>query len=130
MLSRLTEFRNRWRRQPSYPNSEAQWMTAEAFESDPRFAHVVEAHYTSCAKTGQRFVKPLDGRFRDLPRRELKHKIRELRQAIARAGGVPPVPDKMPRWQELEFLDNILEFEIVKPCGCDYGPEGPVVGEA
>ncbi len=132
MISILNEFRNRLRRQPSYPTGPSQWMTQDAFDNDPRYARVKEAHYTTCAETGQVFVKPFDGRFRHLSRKELNSKIHELQGALIQAGGIPAVPARAPRWMELEFLDNILEFEIAKPCGCGYGKPhvGPAVGEA
>ncbi len=79
----------------------------------------------SCHRVGDVFVRAIEGRHRARPVHEIASRLAELQpllDAMALAGGYDPRMDPAER---LEMLENILEFEMVRPCGCDHHPPGP-----
>ena len=68
----------------------------------------------------------MDERFRGLPRRELKARLAETQQILSAMGGLVPLDPSLPIHQRLEFLDNVLDFEISPPCGCGRARRAPV----
>lgn len=63
-------------------------------------------------------VKKIDGRFRHLDEATLKMMRLEFKCLIKSWGGVGPdelgvpVDNGLPLWAEVEFLDNVVQFEL------------------
>lgn len=96
-------------------------MSQEEYERRGGNVGSGRVHLTACQRTGEVFVRPLDGRFRGLPRGELRDRLADLQRTLVAMGGMPLLEPAMPMHQQLEYLENILEFEVTLPCGCGSG---------
>jgi hypothetical protein len=79
----------------------------------------------SCHKAGDVFVRAIEGRHQARPVYEIASRLAELQpliEAMSLASAHDPRQDPAER---LEMLENILEFEMVRPCGCDHHPAAP-----
>jgi hypothetical protein len=74
---------------------------------------------SACQTTGDVYVRPMDGRYRDVPESVLRGMIDDMLQVFVRAGYPPVLDPRMPLWRQAEFLDNMLDFELHPPCGCE-----------
>jgi hypothetical protein len=72
-----------------------------------------------CEVTGEVFVRPITGRFKGLSGEQLTEKVDELVQVFVRAGFPPVMDPGQPLWMQAEFLDNLMDFELNPPCGCE-----------
>jgi len=73
-----------------------------------------------CLATGQRFVTPLTGRYRNLSPAQLEQRVAELEQVWRDLGGQGiPGRDGYPPHLQAEYLEAIIDFELDPPCGCN-----------
>lgn len=80
---------------------------------------------TSCWRSGDLFIKPVRGRYRGLPLHEIASRSAEIRPLLDAMGlVVDPDPALSPA-EHLEYLENVLEFEMTCPCGCATHPGSP-----
>ena len=98
----------------------AKWMTMDEFRRQHEQGRVgPEFHSSGCQKTGEMFVRPLTGRLKDKSEEELKRIVDDICQVFIRAGHPPVLGSTTPLWIQAEFLENMLEFEMNPPCGCE-----------
>jgi hypothetical protein len=93
-------------------------MTEGEYERQRETLGSAEVHMSMCHTSGKLYLRLVDGRFRSLPRRELKARLAETKQILSAMGGVVPLDPTLPVHRRLEFLDNVLDFEMNQPCGC------------
>ena len=102
------------------------WITFAEFREQYNQGKVgPEFQQSGCQTTGEVYVRPITGRFKDKSEEELRKMVDKLVAIFVKAGH-PPVLDKSaPLWTQAEFLDNMLEFETNPPCGCEseFGKE-------
>ncbi len=96
----------------------APWVTAEDYDRIHGPEEHDRMHTAICFNTGQLWVRPIVGRYRGLPRRELKARRRELLDLIHSLGGQAQAQPDQPLWDQVEYLENILDFDATMPCGC------------
>jgi len=95
------------------------WMVLESYLLRPEVAPGQAMHTCGCPETGETYVKPYDGRYRHLSEAEQRSRLAELERAIRDLGGsAGPALRAEPLWMQLEFLENVLDFELNPPCGC------------
>ena len=109
--------------------SPSAWMSEAEYDRRRGELGSAQVHMTACHTRGELFMRLVDDRFRGLPRRELKVRLAEIRETLAAMGGTIPVDRTRPLHQQLEFLDNVLDFEVSQPCGCGKAG-GPPMAEA
>ena len=85
---------------------------------DDHNGRATELHKSSCAKTGEIYVRPITGRFRGMSNSQLLKIIAGIKMTIFKAGGMVGTDETQPLWQQAEYLDNIMDFELNPPCGC------------
>lgn len=123
---RRLEMSSRWKKKRrSKPvarktGGEPKWMTLGKFSSLNEHGELSMAVQQSCCKvSGEVFVRAITGRFKDLPSGQLAKMVDELLQVFVRAGYPPELDPGQPLWMQAEFLDNLMEFELDPPCGCE-----------
>ena len=94
-------------------------MVLSSYELRPEVAPDQALHACGCPESGETYVKPYDGRHRHLGQAEQRARLAELEKIFRDLGGVsgPSLPGR-PLWLQLEFLENVLDFELNPPCGC------------
>lgn len=102
------------------------WMSEAEFDRRKGELGQAQVHMSACYTRGELYMRVVDDRFRGLPRQELKARLAETRETLAALGGSIPVDRSLPLYQQLEFLDNVLDFEVSQPCGCGKARGGPV----
>ena len=108
------------KRKKSKPKKKRGWMTWEEFRREYEQGRVgPEFQRSGCQTTGEVYVRPMTGRFKNKSEEELRQMVDDLCQVFIRAGHPPVLDPKAPLWTQAEFLDNMLEFEMNPPCGCD-----------
>lgn len=98
---------------------ETGWMVLDSYvlRSDVNPAKAL--HSCGCPETGETYVKPYDGRYRHLSDAQQRARLAELERTFSKLGGqMGPGLRGEPLWLQLEFLENILDFELNPPCGC------------
>lgn len=105
------------------------WMTEEEYERRKEALGSAEVHMSMCHTSGTMYLRLVDGRFRGLPRLESEARLAEMQQILSAMGGLVPVDPALPIHRRLEFLDNVLDFEMCQPCGCGRA-RGAAVAEA
>ena len=109
---------NRWKKK-SKPRKR-KWMTLEEFRREYEQGRVgPECQSSGCKTTGEVYVRPITGRFKHKSEEELRRIVDDICQVFIRAGHPPVLDPKVPLWSQAEFLDNMLEFEMNPPCGCE-----------
>jgi len=93
-------------------------MSMEEFERGDAPPGTLAMQTTMCVRTGQFFVRPIDGRYRGHSRGDLEDRRDQLRAVIDAFGGDAHYPPDTPLWQQVETLENVLDFETALPCGC------------
>lgn len=74
---------------------------------------------TVCIRTGAVWVKPLTGRCHALPAAELLERRTALAHRIEALGGSCTFPDGGDLAMTVEYLENVLEWELRPACGCE-----------
>jgi hypothetical protein len=98
----------------------AKWMTMDEFRRKYEQGRVGPKFQRSgCQTTGEMFVRPITGRFKNKSEEELRQIVDDICQIFIRAGHPPVLDPEAPLWTQAEFLDNMLEFEMNPPCGCE-----------
>lgn len=112
---------NRWKKhKESKPGKKRSWMTFDEFRRQYEQGRVgPEFQQSGCQTTGEVYVRPITGRFKNKSEEELRQMVDDLCQVFIRAGHPPVLDPSQPLWSQAEFLDNMLEFEMNPPCGCD-----------
>jgi hypothetical protein len=103
------------------PAGERGWMKLEGFRPAPGAADGPAGPMLAsacCPKSGEQYVKPLTGRYRDLPEGELRKRRDELVSFLNRLGMCWVADGAGPLWMLVEHLEAIVEFEVEPPCGC------------
>jgi len=96
------------------------WMTMAEFRRQYEQGQVgPEFQQSGCQTTGEVFVRPITGRFKNKSEEELRRIVDDICQVFIRAGHPPVLDPNQPLWSQAEFLDNMLEFEMNPPCGCE-----------
>lgn len=115
---RTTGLRQILRGGPIEPVEPPPWMSMEEFERRGAPRDAIAMQTTVCATTGELFVRAINGRYRWRPRKALLERRDELEEVVDAFGGSTHFPEKTPLWQQVEYLENVLDFEAVLPCGC------------
>jgi hypothetical protein len=98
------------------------WMTAEAYDRCAPPGAPRDLHHAVCRTTGELWVRPIDRRYRGLPRRALKARRADLIDLVHTMGGeANQLPASLPLWYQVEYLENVVDFEANMPCGCADG---------
>jgi len=79
---------------------------------------------SACEVTGEVFVRPITGRFKDIPEERVQQKVEEIRLIFKNAGHPLSLNPCQPLWIQAEYLENILDFELNPPCGCSSDIRG------
>jgi hypothetical protein len=94
-------------------------MGLEEFEALGERADEQEYQVNICDQTFEPFVRFLVGRHRGKPEIKLLMLLRDQLQLAESLGCLPPMPDpSTPLWATVEIIENIVEFNLVPPCGC------------
>ena len=101
----------------------ASWMSLEAFEECADEVYYEHLQATHCRVGHGRFVKPIVGVHRGLSRGVLENRLQGLRCLLFEYGGEVEVDHRMPLWWSVEWLENVVEYELAPPCGCDPLPQ-------
>ena len=116
---------SRWKkkRRCGMGNSEVgkrpKWMSLESFSTKEESGEGgIAMQQSSCQVSGEVFVRPITGRFRGLPVKQLRKMFDEMLGAFSRVGHTPIMETSQPMWMKVEFLDNMMDFELNPPCGC------------
>jgi hypothetical protein len=111
---------SRWKKpKKSKPKKNQGWMTWEVFCREYEKGRVgPNIQKSGCKQTGEVYVRPVTGRFRNQPEEKLQRMVEELCQIFAATGQPPAMDTDEPLWMQAEFLDNMLDFELNPPCGC------------
>lgn len=100
------------------------WMTLDEVRLAPGADLNQVAHVTSCPASDEVYVKPLDGRYRDLPPAEQQQLRTQLENSLRRLGGTVIMGSNVfPLWKQLEYLENVIDYEVDPPCGCPASAE-------
>jgi hypothetical protein len=112
---------NRWKKsKKGKPEKKRGWMTWDEFRREYERGRVgPEFQRSGCQTTGEVYVRPITGRFKNKSKEELRQMVDDICQIFVRAGHPPVLDPSQPLWSQAEFLDNMLEFEMNPPCGCD-----------
>ena len=97
-----------------------QWTSLESFTAQVGSGEGGGAvQQSSCQTSGDVFIRPITGRFKGLPAKRLRKMYDELLEAFSQAGHRPTMDTSQPMWMKVEFLDNMMDFELNPPCGCE-----------
>lgn len=90
------------------------------YEVDPETPPDQIMQRSVCPDTGEAFIKPFDGRYRDLSDEEQEECLKVMREMVDTLSG-RSIPDNefVPVWVQAEFLENVVDFELHPPCGCE-----------
>jgi hypothetical protein len=100
------------------------WMTLDEARLAPGADLNQVAHVTSCPASDEIYVKPLDGRYRDLPPAEQQQLRSQFENSLRRLGGTVIMGGgAFPLWKQLEYLENVIDYEVDPPCGCPASAE-------
>ena len=80
---------------------------------------------TSCWRTGGMFIRAIRGRYEVLSPHEIASRPAEIRPLLDAMGLVIPRDPELSPSEHLEYLENVLEFEMTCPCGCAVHPGSP-----
>jgi 2'-5' RNA ligase len=102
--------------------SDSGWMTLEGFSMNPGQGSLDQAvQQSACEVSGEVFVKPITGHYKDQPEETLRQMVAEIKEVFDSFGVPAVVSPGMPLWLQAEFLSNLLDFEMQPPCGCPSG---------
>ncbi len=94
------------------------WLELQSYEINPDMPPDQVMQRTACPDTGQSFAKPFEGHYRHLSEDELKERLETVEEFIRQMGGFTPPDMGQPLWLRVEFLENVIDFELNPPCGC------------
>ncbi len=96
------------------------WMVLEACDVNPDIPQEQVMQQCGCPDTGETYVRPFEQRYLGWPEHTLLQLREELLQQLAELNGgeEPPLMMRGPLWLEVEFVENVLNFELRPPCGC------------
>ena len=96
------------------------WKREEELTEEERLGVL---HLCPCLHTGQVFAKPITGAYAKEPTSEVELRLGVLIHQLLSIG-VPMLDLDMELIYKVEFLENLLEFELDPPCGCPpkFGP--------
>jgi len=100
------------------PRGNNGWMVLHTCEPDPDVPPDQVMQQSSCPTTAESFVKPFEGRYRNLTEGEQRECLEVMQAGIRALGGRIPPDMGQPLWLQAEFLENVINFELHPPCGC------------
>jgi len=100
----------------SFPEGPQGWMRQETWDQQHQPGQ--QAQLSQCRATGETWVKPIVGRYRNRTEEELEKRLAILTDLALSLGGAEPFFADGPTWFHVEFFENVLEFELRPPCGC------------
>ncbi|MBW1809968.1 MAG: hypothetical protein JRJ19_16975 [Deltaproteobacteria bacterium] len=107
--------------------SDSGWMTLEGFSMNSGKGSLDQAvQQSACEVSGEVFVKPITGHYKDQPEDKLRQMVAEIKDVFDSFGVPAIVSPGMPLWLQAEFLSNLLDFEMEPPCGCPSSLKGVV----
>ena len=95
------------------------WMTFESYERQAGLPAKDPVQQSSCDQTGEMFIRPIEGRYQNLSDDDLHLIIGKIEGIFERAGVPMHTSSRMPLWMRAEYLENMLDFEMNPPCGCE-----------
>lgn len=111
---------NRWKKKKKTKTRKKGWMSWDEFRREyEKDRKKPDVQQSGCRVTGEVYLRPITGRFKDRSEEELQRMVDDLLQVFIRAGHPPEMDARTPLWLQAEFLDNMLEFEMNPPCGCE-----------
>lgn len=99
-----------------FPEDDQGWMAHDDWEKHGRAREQVQM--STCPKTGVTWVKPLVGRHEGEDEEALRERFALLTEMTQLLGKGPSFFGGGPLAFQVEFLENVLEFELRPPCGC------------
>jgi hypothetical protein len=97
------------------------WLELVSYEADPNLPVEQVLQVSRCPDRGETFVKPIEGRYRDRAEAELVERVAAAERRLEGMGSDPSAQVReTPLWLRLEFLQNVIDFELHPPCGCDH----------
>ncbi len=110
---------------PDHAESFDGWISMLNLEGEGGDLPAGKLQMASCHKAGDVFVRAIEGRHRARPVYEIASRLAELQPLIdAMSLGNVFDPRQDPA-ERLEMHENVLEFEMVRPCGCASHPPPP-----
>ena len=117
--------RGRRNRTPDHEESFDGWISMLNLEGEGGDLPAGKLQMASCHRAGDVFVRPIEGRHRARPVTEIASRLAELQPLIdAMSLGNVFDPRQDPA-ERLEMLENVLEFEMMRPCGRASHPPMP-----
>ncbi len=99
------------------------WILEDEYDNLPDSIRRKDWQMCRCPKSGKFWYKRIVGRYRDLDDAELRPRRDQVAAYYEslpnREGPAVRVGDDGPLWSELEFIENVMEFELRPPCGCE-----------
>ena len=97
------------------------WLELDRYEIDPDLPVEHTMQTNLCPERGEIFIKPIEGRHRGRAEAELIELVAAAEQRLREMGAGPTCEvQSTPLWLRLEFLHNVIDFELHPPCGCDH----------
>lgn len=97
------------------------WLELSSYEIDPRLPPDQALQASRCPHKGEVLFKPIEGRYRGCSERQLAQQVAEAEARLAELGaGAKVTTRESPLWLQLEFLENVIGFELDPPCGCEH----------
>jgi hypothetical protein len=99
------------------------WILEDEYDNLPDSIRRKDWQMCRCPKSGKFWYKRIVGRYRELDDAELRPRRDQVAAYYEslpnREGPAVRVGDDGPQWYELEFIENVMEFELRPPCGCE-----------
>ena len=111
------------------PRGSDGWMVLQGYQVNPNIPPEQVMQQCGCPDSGETYTKPFEHKYMAWP----KHNLLQLREELFAQltelnGGVEPlIMVRGPLWLEVEFIENILSFELRPPRGC--APKVALMGE-
>ncbi len=103
---------------PTAEDTTDRWHSLTTIEIEGRELPPGRLQMATCWRVGDVFVRGIRGRYRREPTVEIVGRLAELQPLIDSMGmELEPDPALSPA-DRLEFIENVLDFEVSCPCGC------------
>jgi len=96
------------------------WMILHSMKLKEGVGARMAVQQCMCPEHGEMFTRPFDHRYRMVSEADLEHMrtATMLRLTELNDGIEPFIELNGPMWLEVEFIENVLIFELRPPCGC------------